>query len=76
MTSTQSRQLKEIFDEFNVMARTRATNEAIAWLDRRDSEIEAFLSPEQWQAYEAMIDQLGIKDRRSVGVPRPVPVSN
>ena len=76
MTSTQSRQLKEIFDEFNVMARTRATNEAIAWLDRRDSDVEAFLSPEQWDAYEAMIDQLGIKDRRSVGVPRQVPVSN
>ena len=76
MTRTQSQDLQAIFNEFNKLARTVPTNEAIGWLDRRDSDIRALLSPEQWLAYEAMIAQLGIKDRRSVGVPRPVPVSN
>ncbi|MDH4071973.1 MAG: hypothetical protein OEV41_02575, partial [Gammaproteobacteria bacterium] len=51
MTRTQSRDLQAIFNEFNKLARTVPTNEAIGWLDRRDSDIRALLSPEQWLAY-------------------------
>lgn len=69
MTLEQSEAMTEIFNGFTRYLREFPLNDAIAWLDRRGSQVQALLSDEQWSLYQKMLKQMAIDEKRSLSRP-------
>jgi dienelactone hydrolase len=69
MTLIQSEEMSEIFKGFSAQLSEFPLGDAIGWLNRRDGQIEALLSDEQWMLYEKMLEQMAIRDKRSISQP-------